>query len=75
MCIIVFQQPSGVPVTSFGAMCPPLDKTDAVLDHLQEACKEVGLQLGDQISIWINVAADNMFDQVAYTNQLFLINS
>lgn len=74
MHIIVFQQPSGVPVTSFGAMCPPLDKTDAVLDHLQEACKEAGLQLGDQINVWINVAADNIFDQVAYTNQLFLIS-
>ena len=61
-------------MTTFGALCPLLDKTDAALDHLQEACKEAGLQLGDQINVWINVAADNMFDQVAYTNQLFLIS-
>lgn len=57
-------------MTTFGALCPPLDKTDVVLDVLQEACKEAGLQLGEQVNVWINVAADSMFDQVA--NQLFL---
>ena len=58
-------QPSGVPVTAFGALCPLLDKTDAAIDLLQEACKEAGLQLGDQINVWINVSADNIYDQVA----------
>lgn len=53
-------------MTTFGALCPLLDKTDAVLDLLQEACKEAGLQLGEHVNIWINVAADNMFDQVVY---------
>lgn len=52
-------------MTTFGALCPLLDKTDAVLDLLQEACKESGLQLGEQVNVWINVSADNMFDQVS----------
>ena len=52
-------------MTAFGALCPLLDKTDAAIDLLQEACKEAGLQLGDQINVWINVSADNIYDQVA----------
>jgi len=58
-------------MTAFGAYCPLLDKTDVVMDLLREACKEAGLQLGEQVHVWINVAADNMFDQVTKTNQLF----
>lgn len=69
--LILFLQPSGVPVTAFGALCPLLDKTDAVMDLLQEACKEAGLQLGEQINVWINAAADNMFDQVACQSAVF----
>ena len=60
-------------MTSFGALCPLIDKTEAVLDLLQEACKEAGLQLGEQANVWINVSADSMFDQVASVNQLFLM--
>ena len=60
-------------MTSFGALCPLIDKTEAVLDLLQEACKEAGLQLGEQVNVWINVSADSMFDQVASVNQLFLM--
>lgn len=60
-------------MTSFGALCPLIDKTEAVLDLLQEACKEAGLQLGEQVNVWINVSADGMFDQVASINQLFLM--
>ena len=60
-------------MTSFGALCPLIDKTEAVLDLLQEACKEAGLQLGEQVNVWINVSADSMFDQVASINQLFLM--
>ena len=58
-------------MTAFGAMCPLLDKTDAVLDLLQDACKEAGLQLGEQINVWINVAADSMFDQVSRSISCF----
>ena len=60
-------------MTSFGALCPLIDKTEAVLDLLQEACKETGVQLGEQVNVWINVSADGMFDQVASINQLFLM--
>ena len=60
-------------MTSFGALCPLIDKTEAVLDLLQEACKEAGVQLGEQVNVWINVSADSMFDQVASINQLFLM--
>lgn len=58
-------------MTTFGALCPLLDKTDAALDLLQEACKDAGLQLGEQVNLWINVSADNIFDQVTQINQLF----
>lgn len=60
-------------MTGFGALCPLIDKTEAVLDLLQEACKEAGVQLGEQANVWINVSADSMFDQVASVNQLFLM--
>ena len=56
-------------MTSFGALCPLIDKTDAALDLLQEACKEAGLQLGEQVNVWINVSADSMFDQAGGLNQ------
>jgi len=59
-----------VPITSFGAYCPVIDKVEPVLDLLQESCREAGLQQ-NHVNIWINVTADYMFDQV---NALLSIN-
>lgn len=63
-CTISFQVVGSSRLPVSGAYCLASERAEQVLDLLKEAAENLNLQLNRDLSVFINVGAERIFDEV-----------